>query len=172
MAKRNVMDDEDFSPDADSLDSYDDMLDRSFSEVPMPKDVPLTTYLATCDGAIFKKPAKEGVSPQVLFFFRLSSPVEELDEDAAAELGENYDFTMNRYARQIWLGEARDWKVVMEILHTLGVDTSDCTIKEALKSAKGKEAVVALKRGKDYTDRDGHARRGGIEVGTIRAIEA
>jgi hypothetical protein len=169
MSKRN---NETFADDAETLDDYDDILDKSFSEIPMPKDVPLTNYLATCDGMSFVKPKKEGVSPQVLVFFRLSSPVEALDEDDIAELGTDYNFELNRYARQVWISEGRDWKTVLDILHTLGVDTEDgLTVKEAMKNAKGREAVVALKRGKPYTGSDGKEHGGQIEVGSIYGIE-
>lgn len=167
MAKRAT--EENFSDDAETLDNYDDILDRSFNEVPMPKDIPLTSYVATCDGAFFVKPKKEGNSPQVLFAFRMNSPVEELDEDEAAELGENYDFSMNRYTRAIWIGEGKDWKTVLEILKTLHVDTEDKTINEALKAAKGKEAVVSLRKGKPYTGADGKE-HSNVEVGGVFEI--
>jgi hypothetical protein len=167
MAKRNA---EQFAEDAQDLDDYDDILDRSFNDIPMPKDVPLTSYNAVCDGISFMKPKKEGTSPKVLAFFKLTSPVEPLDDDVQAELGADYDFNLNRYARSIWISEGRDWKTVLEILHSLGVDTEDCTVNEAMKSAKGKEAVVRLQRGRVYTGTDGKEHGGQIEVGSIYGV--
>lgn len=167
MAKRNA---ESFAEDAETLDDYDDILDRSFDDIPMPKDVPLTSYNAVCDGISFMKPKKEGGNPKVLAFFKLTSPVEPLDDDVMAELGADYDFTLNRYARSVWISEGRDWKTVLEILHSLGVDTEDKTVKEAMKSAEGHEAVVRLQRGRTYTGQDGKEHGGQIEVGSIYGL--
>jgi hypothetical protein len=164
MAKRNA---ENFADDAETLDDYDDILDRSFDDIPMPKDLPLTSFNAVCDGVSFVKPKKEDGNPKVLFFFKMTSPVEALDDDVMAELGTDYDFNLNRYARGVWIGEGRDWKTVLEILHTIGVDTEDKTVKEAMKSAAGHEAVVKLQRGRTYTGNDGKEHGGQIEVGAI-----
>ncbi len=120
---------------------YEDILNRSWGEVPKEKLLPKGSYLLKGQSAKFK--AGDGdTNPYVLI---VTSPVEAMDdvnEEEFAELGADYDVKGNRIFTRVYLERGADYDALKTILTKFGVDTSDkASLGDSLKEVRGKEVV-------------------------------
>src|SRR5690606_4101030 len=124
-------------------DDYDDILNRSWDDIPIPQVLPLGSYLLRNRNVTYK-PATDTASARVLFFYNVREPMDDVDADALAELGEDYDLSTNQVVASFFVESARDWDTVRNHLALHGVDLSGKTIREAFKEVRGKEVVAYL----------------------------
>ncbi len=128
------------------VDSYDDILDRSFDELQDDKILPLGFWILRLRNAHFMAPREEGQSAQILFFYHPVEPTDDVDADELAALGEDYDYTENQIVFKVWIEGNRSWKDLMNHLkkHS-GVDWDAGSIREVIKTGvKGSEVTARL----------------------------
>ena len=128
------------------VDSYDDILDRSFDELQDDKLLPSGLWVLRLRNAHFMPPRQEGKSAQVLFFYYPVEPTDDVDQDELDALGEDYDFSENQIVFTAWIEGNRSWKDMMRHLKKhAGVDWDAGSIREIIKKGvKGSEVVARL----------------------------
>lgn len=141
-----------------AAESYDDILDRSWSEMPKALNLPLGTYeLEGRNASFLKADTDKNLNARVLIFDKVIQPMEDVDEDAIRALGENYDFTNNEVVTTIWLEKDVDWDEVNQNLQKRGLDTDSMTLRESLKAVKGTRVLAYLNQG-TFTTRSGEVK--------------
>ena len=128
------------------VESYDDILDRSFDDLQDDKTLPGGLWVLRLRNAHFMTPREEGQSAQVLFFYHPIEPTDDVDQDELDALGDDYDVTENQIVFKVWIDGNRAWKDLMRHLkkHS-GVDWDAGSIREVLKTGvKGSEVVSRL----------------------------
>ncbi len=118
-------------------DTYEGMLKRSWGEIPKKEVLPNGTWTLKL-GNISFKPGKGDTNDCLMFVHRAVSPMEDVDEDAIAALGDDYDFGANKTFTRIWLEDATDWDKARQLLAKHGIETEeDEAIEDTFKRAKG-----------------------------------
>ncbi len=74
---------------------YEQILNRSWDEIPVSQVLPVGTYRLKSGGATYMEAKEAGKNDCVLFPYTPVEPQEDVDADALAELGE-YDITQNK----------------------------------------------------------------------------
>lgn len=126
----------------EAVESYDDILDRTWDEMPEAKILPDGDWLLKGRNAAFVGP-KGDTNAKVLFFYIPEQAMEDVDPEALAALGDDYELSDNQIVFTIWIESNRDWQSVRRHLEKHGVDPS-LTIREQFKKFKGTEAVATL----------------------------
>lgn len=126
---------------------YDDILNRSWDEIPEPQILPAGDWLVAGANAALVKPTEEGKSLKVLLSYTAKSPVA-VDEDKLAELGE-YDISTSDLNYTIFVEKASDWDKVRKHLAIAGVPMEGAILNENgklgfAKAFRGSEVVVEL----------------------------
>lgn len=132
--------------------NYDEILDRSWDEIPEVQTLPNGLYGLKGRNAAYSAPKTEGQNGKVLFFYKVKEPIE-VDADALAALGEDYNVQENEVVYTIWIEGMKSWDEVRDHLALHGVDTADFpNIRETLKKGfKGTEVAATLSTNV-YTD--------------------
>ena len=127
-------------------EGYEEILNRSWDDIPEELLLPVGSWLLTGRNASFLPAREEGKNPRVLFFYTPKEPMDDVDQDALAEIGypDNYDISENQIVKTIWIEGNRDWRQVKAHLEMHGVDTSAGSIMESLKAFRGTEVVAYL----------------------------
>lgn len=129
----------------EEVSNYDDILDRSWDEIPEVETLPDGTYVLKGRNAAYSGPKTEGQNGKVLFFYKVDSPIE-VDAEALASLGADYDIRENEAVFTIWIEGMKDWDAVRDHLALHGVDVADfANIRETLKKGfKGTKVAAQL----------------------------
>lgn len=125
-------------------DAIGGLLNKNWAAMPKKQLLPLGDWKYQHKGAGKFTPGKEGGSDRVTFVLVAKEPMENVDEDAIAELGDNYDYSLNTIFHTVFVGEAADWERVREVLEASGVEL-DGSIADSLKAVKGKSVVAYTK---------------------------
>jgi hypothetical protein len=136
---------------------YDDILNRTWEDVPEPVLLPVGDWLIAGKNAALIKPTKEGQSLKVLFSYGAKSPVA-VAEDLLEELGD-YDITINDLTYTIYLESAADWDKVRKHLALHGVEMTGAILDDNGKLAfnkafRGAEVVGQVGQ-RSYENADG-----------------
>lgn len=150
-------------------DDYDDILNRSWDEIPEPTLLPDGDYLLKSRGA--KYHAAEGTrNARINFGYEVVEPVSIDDPDAQAELGEGYDFGENDIFFTIWVERLKDWAGVRRHLGAHGMELDGVNVQDALKSVK--ETLVVARIGtRSYVNKNGEEVTENTAT-NFRAVEA
>lgn len=123
-------------------DDYNEILDRSWDELPPVQLAPDGSYLLRGRNAAYI-PGKD-TSDKVLFSYNVKAPLEDVDPDELAELGD-YDITQNRVTYTMWVEDGADWDAVRKHMALHGMDLSDYkSIRESIKAFRGFEIIAYL----------------------------
>lgn len=134
-------------------DNYEDILNRSVDELPEPKNLPAGSWVLKAQGAARFVPAKdEGQKSQVMFFYEPIEPMDDVDDDDLAALGDDYDYANNTLVYKIWIERDTDWSRVVNHIKLHGVDTDGLTVKEAMAAVKSARIIGGVKL-RTYTDK-------------------
>lgn len=141
-----------------SVSNYDDILNRTWEDVPEPVLLPGGGWLFKGQSAGLVKPREEGEGKlKVIFNYKAVRPVT-VAEDLLDELGD-YDFTINDLSFTIFLESAADWDKVRKHLAIHGVEMKGSILDENGKLAFNKafrdSEVVAEVSQRSYENRDG-----------------
>lgn len=136
---------------------YNDILDRTWDDIPEPKLLPGGGWLVVGKTVGLVKPKEDGQSLKVLFTLKAKEPInvasEELDE-----LGD-YDITINDLQYTVYVESAADWDKVRKFLGIFGVEMSGRIVNEDgklsfAKAFNGAEAVAEVGQ-RNYENKDG-----------------
>jgi hypothetical protein len=133
-------------------DNYEDILNRSWDEIPEVQALPVGSYLLRARNASYQ-PAKDAdKSPVVLFVYQVKEPMDDVDTAELAALGDNYDIGENKIFHRMYVDDNAAWDAVRQHLAKHGI--SGGTIAESLKAFKGQEVIAYLSQ-RQYTDAAG-----------------
>lgn len=152
MARKNTQE-----TAADDGEGYDDILNRSWDELPIDKLLPDGTYILRARNANFQR-GKEGKSSKVLFYFTVTEALDDVPQDALEALGADYDITENEVVKQSWVNgrgsRQKDWRDAIATLRALGAYDDTVPILSNLKNVAGK-AIKARLGYRSYTNNQG-----------------
>lgn len=123
---------------------YSDLLNKSWDEIPEEQLLPDGAYRAKGRNVTFMKPKEEDKSPKIVFFYEPVEPVD-VNEDALADLGADYDLSINNLGYTVYIEGPRDLDKVRKhlALHGIEVDPSKPILNEDNKLSFGKAFVGA-----------------------------
>ncbi len=122
---------------------YEDILNRSWDEIPEPQVLPVGSYRLKSRGATFME-AKESTSDRVMFIYNAMEPLPDVDADALGALGD-YDISQNRLFFTIWIESYADWDGVRKHIAKHGLEiVPGETPKETFSRMKGSEVIAWL----------------------------
>lgn len=133
--------------------NYDELLNRSWDEIPEPKTLPGGNWLLELRNIAYKGPT-DTANAKVLVFLTPKQPSEDVDSSALADLGDEYDVSENQIVHTFWVEHQRDWQAVRNFLTMLGVDMKGKSQIESFKAAKGGEIMGYLDE-RTYTNSAG-----------------
>ncbi len=123
---------------------YEDILNRSWDEIPEPQVLPVASWRLKNRGASFVESKAAGVSDRVMFIYNAMEPLPDVDADALAALGD-YDITQNRMFFNIWIESYADWDKVRKHIAKHGIEPIPGeTPNETFKRMKGSEVIAWL----------------------------
>lgn len=139
-------------------EKYEAILKGSFDAIPESKLLPDGSWLLRCRNATFVAPkGDDGKGAKVLFFYQAKEAMEDVDADAMAALGSDYDLSENDIVAQFWADKNKDWQRIKDHLTVHGVNVSDyASVQEALEAVQGREVVGYLGT-RTYTNTQGQA---------------
>jgi hypothetical protein len=116
---------------------YSAILNRTWDDLPDVHNLPDGSYLLGLKNVAFMPPREEGQNGKVLFYIFPKEPME-VDADAYAALGDDYDLTENQIVHTEWIEFNKDWKEkVFPLLAKFGIDVDPSqTIEETLKGVR------------------------------------
>lgn len=141
------------------VNDYDDILDRSWDEIPEAKQLPVGTYRLKAISGKYT-PGDGNLSPRVNITLITVEPVD-VDADDIAELGEDYPFSENIMNHVVWLSENRDYRNFALLLGKFGVDLDGMGIQETLRDIKN---IVKNREILAYVEPDSFVAKSGEEV--------
>lgn len=113
---------------------YEKLLDRTMDEIgDGPKEIPNGTWLLVGIASIYKTAEETGQSPRVMFVFIPEAPSDDVDEDALAEVGDDWK---ERQFHSVRIETGSDAAQVRNVLKAMNVDLGNTTIKAALQANK------------------------------------
>lgn len=133
---------------------YEDILNRSWDEIPEPEILPVGSYRLKSRGATFMEAKSDSQNDRVMFIYSAMEPLPDVDADALAALGD-YDISQNRLFYTVWIEGVQDWdKVRKHILkHNLEVVEKE-TPFETFKRMKGTEVIAWIDQ-RSYENKSG-----------------
>lgn len=138
-------------------ENYEDILSRSWDEMPEVVNLPEGSWRLRLRNASFKE-GKGDQNDRVMFIYTPVEPGDDVDEDALAALPDDYDYSSNRLFFSIWVEGPADWDAVRKHVqkHSFDYDGSD-TPKETFKKMRKSEVMAHLSIA-SFTDSAGELR--------------
>lgn len=118
-------------------DSYEDILNMTWEDVPDAVTLPVGPYKVKGKFLSFKQAADEGQNDRFSLTFVVQGPLEGVDEDALAELGDDYDYSANQVEKTLWIDSKASWGDVRKTLLNVGVEPSGNIFEPDGKINKG-----------------------------------
>ncbi len=121
-------------------ESYEDILGRSWGDIPEIMLLPVGTWRLRARNATLIRPKQPDQSHVILITYTPMEPLDDVDVEEIAELGDGYDWAANRLFARFWVEDGADWDKVRKHFTLLGIDCPQGeTIQETLKRVKGAE---------------------------------
>ncbi len=123
---------------------YEDILNRSWDEIPEPELLPVGSYRLKSRGATFMEAKASDQNDRVMFIYNATEPLDDVDADALAALGD-YDISQNRLFFTIWIESYADWDKVRKHIakHNIEAVPGE-TPKETFNRMKGSVVIAWL----------------------------
>lgn len=138
---------------------FENIMNGSWDEIPEKKLLPKGSWLLEVRSASGKESTEEGKSDQVIFVYTAKEPMDDVDAEALAELGSDYDFSANRLFVRFNVEDKADWDNVRKHIEKHGVSTKGMSVPDAFKALRKKQVVAYLtqesyvnKAGEEITD--------------------
>ncbi len=121
-------------------ESYEDIMSRSWGDIPEVRLLPVGTWRLRARNATLLRPKTAEQSPVILVAYTPMEPLDDVDVDEIAELGDGYDWAANRLFARFWVEDAADWDKVRKHFTLLGIECPESeSIQDTLKRVKGAE---------------------------------
>lgn len=135
------------------MSNYESLLDRPWKDVPLDVILPDGPYhLRALRGHVFDGDEDKGTAPQALIVFQPKAPLEGVDEDEIAELGPDFDISMNRVEYMEFLEDNSKFNKVKGVLAKLGVLDENKSLRDNIKDAARAE-VIGILGSRTYQDK-------------------
>ncbi len=123
---------------------YEDILNRSWDEIPEPQLLPVGSFRLKSRGATLIEAKDATQNDRVMFIYSAMEPLQDVDADALAEMGD-YDISQNRLFFTVWIESYADWDTVRKHIakHSLAEVPGE-TPKETFNRMKGSEVIAWL----------------------------
>jgi hypothetical protein len=138
-------------------EKYEDILNRSWDEIPVPKLLPVGSWLLRGRNVALFPPKEEGQSMRVAFFYEAKEPMDDVSEKELAELGDDYAYSENDIVKQFFINRNKDWDAVRKHLALHGIDGAGKTQADTFKEFKGAEVISYLTT-RTFTDASGNTK--------------
>jgi len=128
----------------DEVTDYESILKGSWDNIPDLKLLPPGTWRLKCRAAKFSPNKNPKVSPQIVFAYEPVEPMDDVDDEALAALGKNYNYSENRIFETLWAGgSANDWAKITAHLALHGIDARKDygSPEEAIDACKNTEVL-------------------------------
>lgn len=125
-------------------DNYQDILKRSWDDIPEPKLLPTGSWLLKGKNVAVFPPREEGQAMRVGFFYEAKEPMDDVSADELASLGSDYSYAENDIVKQFFINRNKDWDSVRKHLALHGIETEGKTQDETFKAFKNSEVVAYL----------------------------
>lgn len=155
MAKKSAQT-EDYENDDEnqSASSLDALMDTDWENMPdLMETIPSGTWKLRAKNGAFKD-RTDDQNAKFLFFLIPVEPKDDVDPEALAAAGAEYDYTNHQIVVTRYVENLRDIKSVMEFVKLFGVELEGLTPKQAAKKVSGKE-IIAEVGTRTYTGRFG-----------------
>jgi hypothetical protein len=137
--------------------NYDDIAKQNWSDIQPPTLLPLGSWELVCRAAKLVPPKSEEQKWQVLFMFQAVEPMEDVSDDALAQLGEGWEDRVENIAYRTFFSTASDKQKVKKLLVRLGVTNVDeLNVETALKAAVNGRAIGYVQQ-EHFTTKGGEA---------------
>lgn len=142
MSKKTAKPEADTEDEELSSNALDALMDTAYENLPeIMETIPGGTWRLRARNAAFKD-ATETQSSKFLFFYVPVEPADDVDPEALAAAGADYDYTNNQIVVSIYVANLRDLKKVMGHIAMHGVDLEGLNPKQAIKKIRGKEIMA------------------------------
>jgi hypothetical protein len=125
------------------MPDYEDILNRSWDDIPEPKVVPVGTWRLKGENATWINAKAADQNDRILFVYSLMEPLSDVDEDDLTALGD-YDYTQNRVFAAFFMETAKDYDAVRKHMRKHGIDCTGRSMKDTLGAIKGTEVLAYL----------------------------
>jgi len=134
-------------------DDYTDILNQSWDNIPLVQVLPVGSWLLRLRTAVYQPSKQADGDPIVMFVYSVKEPMEDVDVEELAKLGDNYDYGANRIFWRKYINDNASWDEVRKHLGKHGVEVKG-SIKESFDAAKGSEVIAYLNQ-RSYTTNAG-----------------
>ena len=137
------------------MSNANNLMTTAWKDIPVAQVLPTGTWRLRCKSASYKPAREEGKSDTVLIVYEAVEPMEDVSEDAIAELGEGYDYSMKAIFHRVWIKEEADMDKFRSLLAKHNIDVADyANGMEAMKALKGTVVLGFLQQStyKDNTE--------------------
>ncbi len=126
------------------MSDYEDILNQGRDQIPEPQLLPVGSWRLKNTGWSIIEAKDAGKNDCVLFIYSATEPMQDVDEEALAALGD-YDVATNKIFFRIWLETYSDWdKVVKHIDKHNSVAVEGEKVKDMLNRIKGSVVIAWL----------------------------
>lgn len=125
------------------MSNYEDILNRSWDNIPKDQLLPEGSWLLRGQNATFQKAKTEDQSDRFLFVYQVKEPMSDVDAQALQSLGD-FDITSKQVFFTLFVQRPKDWDIVRAHLAKHGVPVSGVSIQDSLKAFKGTEVIAYL----------------------------
>ncbi len=133
---------------------YEEILNKSWDEIPVAQLLPVGSYRLKSGGANYIEAKDADKNDCVLFPYTPVEPLQDVDADALAELGD-YDISQNKVFHRIWIEGYADWDKVRKHILKHGIELIPGeTPKETFARMKG-SAIIAWLDQREFEDKSG-----------------
>lgn len=122
--------------------NYEEILKGSWDNIPEIVTLPNGTWRLKCRGAKVAPARGEDKSPQIVFVYEPQEPMQDVDDEALAALGDKYNFTENRIFHRMWAGSNKDLNAVAQHLALHGINAREFeSIPKSLEAVKNTDIL-------------------------------
>lgn len=117
-------------------DSYEDIMNMTWEDIPEAVTLPVGPYKVKGKFLSYRAAQDEGQNDRFSLTFSVEAPLDGVDEDALAQLGDDYDFSVNQVEKTLWIDSRASWAEVARTLRTVGIEPAGAIFEQDGKVSK------------------------------------
>lgn len=135
--------------------NYADIANLTWDALPEGKLLPIGSWRLKGKAMKLMEAKEEGKNPFILYIYKATEPMDDVDEASLAELGEDYDYGLKPVFVRQFIEDASSWKQVKDrlALHNV-VPQEGESIPDTMKRFRGSEVIAYLDQ-REYTNNAG-----------------